>query len=52
VLADADLRNANLKGANLREVNLTNADLKGARSDAATLWPDGFDPETAGVVVE
>jgi len=52
VLADADLRNANLKGANLREGNLTNADLRGARSDAATLWRDGFDPETAGVVVE
>jgi hypothetical protein len=51
-LNDADLTEANLRGTVLADADLRNANLKGARSDAATLWPDGFDPETAGVVVE
>jgi hypothetical protein len=40
----ADLTCADLSGANLRESNLTGADLSGARWNAATSWPDGFQP--------
>jgi hypothetical protein len=60
-LRDADLRDANLGGANLRGANLGGADLRGAdlrgaylgdaRATQLTLWPTGFDPAAAGVVV-
>ena len=60
-LGDADLRDANLGGANLRGANLRGADLGGANlrgadlGDASanrlTVWPDGFDPATKGVIV-
>ena len=59
-LSEADLRNANLRNANLREADLTKAnldsanlswaDLRGARYDADTTWPKGFDPVAAGAV--
>jgi hypothetical protein len=57
-LSGADLRETNLSGANLREVDLRGADLQGANLEGArsafgwdneTRWPDGFDPEAAGV---
>ena len=65
-LARACLRGANLKGANLegaylrgadlQEANLTGANLEGANLEGAkanedTTWPEGFDPEAAGVTV-
>lgn len=58
-LQEADLRGANLVGADLRKANLQGADLRGAdlrgadlaeadladvQSDAATIWPAGFQP--------
>jgi hypothetical protein len=48
-LQEADLRGANLAGADLRGANLdaallNGADLTGVRSDAATVWPEGFQP--------
>ena len=30
--------------------NLAGANLIGATVDAETVWPDGFDPEAAGVI--
>ncbi len=53
----ADFREANLKkvrlgGADLREAQLAGANLKGARYDAKTRWPTGFDPAAAGAQQE
>ena len=53
-LTGADLRGAkhsgaNLTGANLSGANLTGADLGGAKANQDTIWPEGFDPEAAGV---
>ena len=56
----ADLTGANLEGADLRGANLTGADLSradlvrtvlnGATASPLTRWPDGFNPEAAGVI--
>lgn len=56
-LTDAALTGANLTDANLREANLTGARLEGARlsharADWNTQWPEGFDPQAAGVLFE
>ena len=58
-LRRANLGEANLQKADLREANLCGANLKGALfeatrlscaiADTNTVWPDGFDPEDAGV---
>ncbi len=60
-LSEADLRKANLNGASLFSADLTKAnldradlswaDLRGARYDADTKWPKGFDPEARGAVL-
>ena len=47
----ADLHGANLTDADLNDASLGNADLSGARYDTDTKWPEGLDPEAAGVVV-
>jgi len=49
-LRGAFLSAANLCGADLREANLAGADLSGAHYDGRTVWPDGFDPRSAGAV--
>jgi Pentapeptide repeats (8 copies) len=46
-LRGADLRRARLLGADLRGVRLAGARLDGAVTDAATRWPDGFEPAVA-----
>ena len=51
-LSEAHLTRANLRGANLSGVDLTGADLRRARANENTTWPEGFDPETAGVIFE
>ena len=56
-LEGANLRGANLKGAwlsgaNLISVKLDGAQLKGARANRQTVWPRGFDPARAGVIVD
>jgi uncharacterized protein YjbI with pentapeptide repeats len=49
-LLEADLGDADLRGADLSGVqNLGMARLHGAKADAATVWPGGFDPAGAGV---
>lgn len=53
-LRNANLRNANLRDANLRNANLYNAilynaNLRNAAANSRTLWPEGFDPQAAGV---
>ena len=47
----ANLSGANLEGANLWWADLTGADLTNALADE-TIWPEGFDPQAAGVVFE
>lgn len=47
-LVGADLSYANLCGADLRDADLHQADLTGACYDAATIWPDDFEPGPAG----
>jgi uncharacterized protein YjbI with pentapeptide repeats len=46
-LQGADLRAANLKGTNLHRVQL-----HGARANAATVWPGGFNPSSVGIRIE
>jgi hypothetical protein len=50
-LRGADLQRVDLRGANLKGARLDGAQLEGACADAATAWPDGFDPAAAGVQV-
>ena len=50
-LRDANLRGANLGGANLRGADLGDANLGDASANRLTVWPDGFDPATKGVIV-
>ena len=57
VLREADLRNADLGEAILYGANFGRAELEGARfadakSDATTVWPKGFDPKIAGLLVD
>ena len=47
-LSEAHLYGVDLRGASLREADLRSANLSGARYDANTQWPEGFDPEAAG----
>jgi hypothetical protein len=55
-LRGADLRGADLVGRGVRHTgwatDLASADLAGARYDAATRWPWGFDPAACGCVYE
>ena len=51
-LRGADLRMANLRGANLNETELNGAILNGAIVDQNTIYPVGFDPIDAGVILE
>ena len=45
----ANLDGADLSKADLSKADLSKADLTSARADENTTWPDGFDPEAAGV---
>jgi hypothetical protein len=49
-LTDANLSDADLRGADFLDADLTNSILTGARYDAHTLWPDGFDPQQHGAI--
>ena len=40
---------ADLNGAYLRQTDLSRVDLRRATANPGTIWPDGFDPEAAGV---
>ena len=51
-LYGANIYGAYLYGANLYGANLYEVNLRGATADHRTVWPDGFDPETAGVVTK
>jgi hypothetical protein len=48
-LLGARLQGANIRAAQLQRVNLRHAQLDGARSNAKTVWPEGFDWKAAGV---
>ncbi len=47
-LVNASLKNAGLHGTTLRGADLTGVDLTGAKYNAATIWPDNFDPASRG----
>jgi len=51
-LEGANLEGANLTGANLTGANLTGANLKRAGADEGAIWPEGFDPKAAGVIID
>jgi hypothetical protein len=51
-LGQADLRGAKLRSKLLVDAELEGADLTGARYDARTSWPSGFDPMQHGAVRE
>ncbi len=50
-LTEANLRKADLRGANLLRASLADAVLLGARYDASTTWPVGFDPKAHGAIL-
>ncbi len=47
-----NLNEANLYEADLGGALLSRANLIGARANKNTVWPEGFDPETAGVTFD
>ncbi|MEV5878333.1 pentapeptide repeat-containing protein [Streptomyces sp. NPDC052101] len=51
VFAGADLRMADLRGCDLSGADLRQAKLENALASDLTIWPNGFDAQTAGVVV-
>ncbi len=56
-LTGSELRGANLaytdlSGANLQDTSLTWSRLRDATYDEITLWPEGFDPISAGAVLK
>ncbi len=51
-LTGAYISGANLSGANLAGADLGGADLSGAVANVGTVWPNGFDPVAAGVIIE
>ena len=50
-LANADLSEANLCGANLQDTEIAGASFSAAVANKNTVWPDGFNPAKAGVVI-
>ncbi len=50
-LSKADLTEANLCGANLKGAEIAAVSLSGAVADMNTVWPDGFNPSKAGVMI-
>ncbi|HYV33116.1 MAG TPA: pentapeptide repeat-containing protein [Candidatus Binatia bacterium] len=51
-LQDADLRGADLRSVNLEGANLHGAQLENAHADPKTIWPEGFKPGSAGVLID
>jgi hypothetical protein len=51
-LSGADLLGAKLQNADLSGADLSGADLQGAVYNASTTFPEGFDPEDAGMISE
>lgn len=51
-LRGVNMYHASLKGANLYEASLWGADLSGVRYDKHTRWPDRFQPEERGCVLD
>jgi uncharacterized protein YjbI with pentapeptide repeats len=51
MLDGADLQAAQLSDSDLREASLRGANLTGAFATTGTRWPDGFDPNAAGVII-
>ena len=50
-LRDARMEETDLRSADLREADLRGTRLKGAKFDATTQWPEGFDPLAAGALL-
>ncbi|CAM5231296.1 hypothetical protein GCM10010329_63340 [Streptomyces spiroverticillatus] len=50
-LTNTDLRGASLTDVDFTGIDLTTTYLEGARAYSSTVWPTGFDPRAAGVVV-
>ena len=51
-LSNADLSGANLWGADLAGADLSRTNFGGSFGDENTRWPEGFDPEDAGVIIK
>ena len=51
-LREADFGRVTLRGCDFRGANLEHADLSDATFDAATQYPEGFDPREHGARLE
>jgi uncharacterized protein YjbI with pentapeptide repeats len=52
ILHGAQLQGASLDDANLQDADLDNAKFENAYANEKTVWPAGFDPRHAGVVLD
>jgi uncharacterized protein YjbI with pentapeptide repeats len=50
-LLHADLATASLRGATFEGSSLNETNLRGAFADESTIWPQGFDPAEANVII-
>jgi hypothetical protein len=50
-LSEADFGQTLIRGCDFRDANMEHADLTDATYDAATRWPEGFDPVAHGAAV-
>jgi hypothetical protein len=50
-LQRAHLEQADLRGTDLSGTDLASVDLDGAVADPTTIWPEQFDPRSAGVII-
>jgi uncharacterized protein YjbI with pentapeptide repeats len=51
-LHNADLSSADVTGADVTGANLIDAELAGARYDATTVWPNGFEPPPSAQLMD
>jgi hypothetical protein len=50
-LMGVNLEHADLRSANLEYAALENADLKGAKYNYKTVWPENYNPKSAGAIL-
>jgi uncharacterized protein YjbI with pentapeptide repeats len=50
LLSDTRFRGASMDGAQFQDTNPEHAQLSGAAANETTVWPEGFDPDDAGII--
>jgi uncharacterized protein YjbI with pentapeptide repeats len=50
LLSDTRFRGASMDGAQFQDTNPERAQLSRAAANETTVWPEGFDPDDAGII--